>query len=186
MILSEIMSAQSLEISIDYERLPFRIGREEVTTNMPVRMHALVVPALLHSHYHQGTSVVTLLPQLAIVIAIESQTGVTRDIRDSPLMASVGRMRHALKLVRSFRRGTKLRFNPSCRSFASSTTVLSSDPRVNLTAPNARSWKQPVGLFINGRFVESQDGTRLTTINPSYVTFAPYAGRTQTVAYYQS
>ncbi|WYZ43387.1 hypothetical protein EsH8_VI_001086 [Colletotrichum jinshuiense] len=38
---------------------------------------------------------------------------------------------------------------------------------VKLTAPNGITWNQPVGLFINGKFVESSDGQTLATVNPA-------------------
>jgi aldehyde dehydrogenase (NAD(P)+) len=44
-----------------------------------------------------------------------------------------------------------------------------SDLSVQLTAPNGRSYAQPIGLFINNEFVPSKSGEKITTINPSYV-----------------
>ena len=38
---------------------------------------------------------------------------------------------------------------------------------VQLTAPNGRSYAQPVGLFINNEFVHSKSGERFASINPS-------------------
>ena len=38
---------------------------------------------------------------------------------------------------------------------------------VDLTAPNGRKYKQPVGLFINNEFVASKSGEKLTSINPT-------------------
>ncbi|GKT47908.1 aldehyde dehydrogenase [Colletotrichum spaethianum] len=35
-----------------------------------------------------------------------------------------------------------------------------------LTAPNGRTWSQPLGLFINNAFVQSSSGQTLTTTNP--------------------
>jgi aldehyde dehydrogenase (NAD+) len=40
---------------------------------------------------------------------------------------------------------------------------------IELTAPNGRTWSQPIGLFINNEFVESQKGNKLVTIDPAYV-----------------
>lgn len=40
---------------------------------------------------------------------------------------------------------------------------------VQLTAPNGRSYAQPIGLFINNEFVASKSGEKITSINPSYV-----------------
>lgn len=40
---------------------------------------------------------------------------------------------------------------------------------VQLTAPNGRSYTQPIGLFINNEFVASKSGEKITSINPSYV-----------------
>jgi hypothetical protein len=41
---------------------------------------------------------------------------------------------------------------------------------VQLTAPNGRSYEQPIGLFINNEFVASKSGEKFASINPSYVT----------------
>ncbi|KAL2752861.1 hypothetical protein ACRALDRAFT_1036467 [Sodiomyces alcalophilus JCM 7366] len=38
---------------------------------------------------------------------------------------------------------------------------------VQLTAPNGVKWTQPLGLFINNEFVESSNGQKLTTTNPT-------------------
>ncbi|KAJ5681867.1 hypothetical protein N7523_010865 [Penicillium sp. IBT 18751x] len=38
---------------------------------------------------------------------------------------------------------------------------------VQLTAPNGRSYEQPIGLFINNEFVASKSGEKFATINPS-------------------
>ncbi|ROT36021.1 aldehyde dehydrogenase [NAD(P)+]-like protein [Sodiomyces alkalinus F11] len=38
---------------------------------------------------------------------------------------------------------------------------------VQLSAPNGIKWTQPLGLFINNEFVESSNGQKLTTINPT-------------------
>lgn len=43
---------------------------------------------------------------------------------------------------------------------------------VQLTAPNGQTWSQPIGLFINNEFVESQKGDKLVTIDPAYVFLA--------------
>lgn len=40
---------------------------------------------------------------------------------------------------------------------------------VQLTAPNGRSYAQPIGLFINNEFVASKSGDKIASINPSYV-----------------
>lgn len=40
---------------------------------------------------------------------------------------------------------------------------------VQLTAPNGRSYAQPIGLFINNEFVASKSGEKIASINPSYV-----------------
>lgn len=42
---------------------------------------------------------------------------------------------------------------------------------VQLTAPNGRSYAQPIGLFINNEFVPSKSGEKLSSINPAYVPF---------------
>lgn len=44
-----------------------------------------------------------------------------------------------------------------------------SDLEVELTAPNGRRWMQPLGLFVGNEFVDSQQGHRITTVNPLYV-----------------
>lgn len=41
---------------------------------------------------------------------------------------------------------------------------------VQLTAPNGRTYAQPIGLFINNEFVASKSGEKIASINPSYVT----------------
>lgn len=40
-------------------------------------------------------------------------------------------------------------------------------PAVALTAPNGRSYSQPIGLFINNEWVPSSDGGKITSINPT-------------------
>ena len=42
------------------------------------------------------------------------------------------------------------------------------DLSVKLTAPNGRTWTQPIGLFINNEWVKSSNGHMITTINPAY------------------
>ncbi|KAI9767126.1 MAG: mitochondrial aldehyde dehydrogenase [Geoglossum simile] len=42
-----------------------------------------------------------------------------------------------------------------------------SDLFIDLTAPNGRKYKQPVGLFINNEFVKAESGQRITSINPT-------------------
>jgi hypothetical protein len=49
----------------------------------------------------------------------------------------------------------------------------SSDLEIELTAPNGRRYMQPLGLFINGEFVKSSNGQKLSTINPTYNTTFP-------------
>jgi len=44
-----------------------------------------------------------------------------------------------------------------------------SDLVVELTAPNGRKYKQPVGIFINNEFVKSKSGEKITSINPTQV-----------------
>lgn len=38
---------------------------------------------------------------------------------------------------------------------------------VDITAPNGRTWAQPLGLFINNEFVPSQSGAKLASIDPA-------------------
>ena len=54
------------------------------------------------------------------------------------------------------------------RRFHSSATIMS-DLSVQLTAPNGRTYTQPIGLFINNEFVKSKSGEKFASINPSYV-----------------
>ncbi|EPE02490.1 aldehyde dehydrogenase [Ophiostoma piceae UAMH 11346] len=42
-----------------------------------------------------------------------------------------------------------------------------SDLTVSLTAPNGRTYSQPVGLFINNKWVKSSDGGKFASINPT-------------------
>jgi aldehyde dehydrogenase (NAD+) len=60
------------------------------------------------------------------------------------------------------------RFTPR-RTFHSTPFVMS-DISVQLTAPNGRSYTQPIGLFINNEFVAAKSGEKFATVNPSYVT----------------
>lgn len=43
-----------------------------------------------------------------------------------------------------------------------------SDLTTELTAPNGRKYKQPLGLFINNELVKSLSGEKIATINPAY------------------
>ncbi|CAK7262684.1 mitochondrial aldehyde dehydrogenase [Sporothrix epigloea] len=45
--------------------------------------------------------------------------------------------------------------------------AVASDLQVRLTAPNGRTWMQPLGLFIDNEFVQSSTGETVTSINPS-------------------
>lgn len=42
-----------------------------------------------------------------------------------------------------------------------------SNQSVQLTAPNGRSYVQPIGLFINNEFVAAKSGEKFASINPS-------------------
>jgi aldehyde dehydrogenase (NAD+) len=44
-----------------------------------------------------------------------------------------------------------------------------SDLSVELMAPNGKKYTQPTGLFINNEWVKSSSGTKITSINPTYV-----------------
>lgn len=55
----------------------------------------------------------------------------------------------------------------SSRRFHAS--AIMSNLSVQLTAPNGRSYTQPIGLFINNEFVASKSGEKIASINPSYV-----------------
>lgn len=44
---------------------------------------------------------------------------------------------------------------------------------VELTAPNGKTWSQPLGLFINNEFVKSSNEQKLASINPAYVISLP-------------
>jgi aldehyde dehydrogenase (NAD(P)+) len=48
---------------------------------------------------------------------------------------------------------------------------------VQLTAPNGRKYSQPIGLFINNKFVSSKSGERIATINPVLVLYAYELGK---------
>jgi aldehyde dehydrogenase (NAD+) len=37
---------------------------------------------------------------------------------------------------------------------------------INLTAPNGKTYEQPLGLFINNEFVTSHDKATLTVVDP--------------------
>lgn len=54
------------------------------------------------------------------------------------------------------------------RLFHSSPFVMSGIS-VQLTAPNGRSYTQPIGLFINNEFVAAKSGEKFSTVNPAYV-----------------
>lgn len=49
----------------------------------------------------------------------------------------------------------------------STATFKMSGLEVELTAPNGRKYIQPLGLFINGEWVKSSNGQKLSTINPT-------------------
>ncbi|KAH9238697.1 hypothetical protein K456DRAFT_1886536 [Colletotrichum gloeosporioides 23] len=53
---------------------------------------------------------------------------------------------------------------PLPASFSTSRT--STPSAADISAPNGRSWSQPTGLFIGNEFVESADGSLLSTVNP--------------------
>lgn len=55
---------------------------------------------------------------------------------------------------------------PCRRQFHQS--AIMSNVSVQLTAPNGRTYTQPIGLFINNEFVASKSGEKLASINPSY------------------
>ena len=40
---------------------------------------------------------------------------------------------------------------------------------VELTAPNGKKWTQPLGLIINNEFVQSSNGQKIASINPTSV-----------------
>lgn len=44
---------------------------------------------------------------------------------------------------------------------------MASDLAVQLNAPNGRKYSQPIGLFINNKWVKSSDGKKIETINPT-------------------
>lgn len=55
---------------------------------------------------------------------------------------------------------------PSRRQFHN--TIAMSNLSVELTAPNGRTYTQPIGLFINNEFVPSKSGEKIASVNPSY------------------
>jgi hypothetical protein len=60
-----------------------------------------------------------------------------------------------------------INFSCSTRAALSSYTRPTSAMEVELTAPNGTKWSQPLGLYINGKFVKSSNGQKITSINPS-------------------
>lgn len=44
---------------------------------------------------------------------------------------------------------------------------------VELSAPNGKKWTQPLGLFINNEFVQSSNGQKIASINPTYFNLIP-------------
>lgn len=54
----------------------------------------------------------------------------------------------------------------SIRTFSTTRSNMS-DLSVELTAPNGRKYKQPIGIFINNEFVKSKSGEKITSINPT-------------------
>jgi hypothetical protein len=68
--------------------------------------------------------------------------------------------------LRPFSRNKAIKLEISfSRSFNS--TKKMSDLSIELTAPNGRKYTQPTGLFINNEWVESSDGKKITSINPT-------------------
>ncbi len=57
---------------------------------------------------------------------------------------------------------------PLYQRFFSGSKSKMSDLEIELTAPNGRKYKQPIGLFINNEWVKSTKGEKITTINPTY------------------
>lgn len=55
----------------------------------------------------------------------------------------------------------------STRLFHSSRIM--ADLQLSLTAPNGRQYSQPIGLFINNKFVAAKSGDKFATISPAYV-----------------
>lgn len=56
----------------------------------------------------------------------------------------------------------------SSRAYTAVTRKMS-DLFIDLTAPNGKKWKQPIGIFINNEFVKSKTGEKITSINPTSV-----------------
>ncbi|ERT01520.1 hypothetical protein HMPREF1624_02771 [Sporothrix schenckii ATCC 58251] len=52
-------------------------------------------------------------------------------------------------------------------SFSTAPRATARDLEVKLTAPNGKTWTQPLGLFINNEFVKSSNGETIASINPS-------------------
>lgn len=46
------------------------------------------------------------------------------------------------------------------------TSISRAPLQAELTAPNGRTWTQPLGLFVNNKFVESSNGQTITTTDP--------------------
>lgn len=46
-----------------------------------------------------------------------------------------------------------------------------SELAIDLTAPNGKKFTLPTGIFINNEFVKSKAGEKITSINPTLVTW---------------
>lgn len=66
---------------------------------------------------------------------------------------------------------TRLAIVGTFRNFSSTPRARQNNYKmeVELTAPNGKKWAQPLGLFINNEFVESSNGQKIASINPTSV-----------------
>ncbi|KAL7934777.1 hypothetical protein V8C35DRAFT_299741 [Trichoderma chlorosporum] len=76
----------------------------------------------------------------------------------------IGRCMAIPKLIKPIQR---IDFYHGCvRRFSHSSWLASSRLETKLSAPNGIRWTQPLGLFIDNQFTESNGGDMITTVNP--------------------
>lgn len=120
-------------------------------------------------HPHTSLSPTSPLPCTTRPATLESTRKYERNRAvESGSVETHKRMSYCFRLSQPARWGVKPRLAKRSRGFASSASTWLPVLPINLTAPNSRSWKQPVGLFINNEYIESQGADRITTVNPAY------------------
>ncbi|KAK4163495.1 aldehyde dehydrogenase domain-containing protein [Cladorrhinum sp. PSN259] len=73
-----------------------------------------------------------------------------------------------MAVFRSSRPSTNLhQFISSSRSFSFSTSLRQHKMEVEITAPNGKTWSQPLGLFINNEFIKSSNEAKIASVNPT-------------------